>query len=166
MSKRKPTLIDQLSDLDATVEAAQRRAGLARDERRRRSHQAFGIEATAELTAYVTDVEFRKRSADQSEHRRLTAELLEPIASDDNYVLNTLGRGGNLQVVDISINEELKAAEAEAVAAELARNEFATENFEGLAVERKAAKMGAIREALEGDDPASLKSALGSPAAA
>jgi hypothetical protein len=157
-------LSDRLAELDQAVEEARAERGRAKD-RRKHETRLTAKEATADLMKFRDDIAMRKPGAvpeaDRlARARELTHGLLS-IMEERGLIFEAFGpRGGALMVVDPSISDDERNAEAALVAARQARSEFASENADALEAEAKAAEAQAIREALDGDDPDAIREAL------
>jgi hypothetical protein len=151
-------LTSRLAELDEAVSVAAARRYEASARRRARERVRVGVEATRPLRDYVEAVHFRKREADEDEHRRICRELLARIA-EEGLLLDVDGRG-RLRILDPTVETEEADANARLVSARQARERFLAENAEGLAEERRAAESQMLKDAVAAGDAAAVRSLL------
>lgn len=156
-------LADHQAQLQADVEAAERRRSEAKD-RRRHEFGKLPAEATAELVAFRDDIALKRPSAtppDEREDRlrELTGNLIDFMQAH-GLVFQAVGRGGSVAVTDPAVSEDVQVADADVVAARRALKDFTTENAEAIEAERKAAQAAEVRAAIEDGDRDKIKEAL------
>jgi hypothetical protein len=152
-------LAERLAELDLAVAAARERHSDAKGRARSRANTALGVEVARPLADYGDAVAFKKREADEEEHRRAQDEVLGEIR-ERGLLLRHVGRG-LLQVTDPGLEDEIATARRAYLVAKRERETFAQENADGLRDEHEAAEMRRLRDAIAGDDPAAVREALG-----
>lgn len=162
-------LADRLAGLDQAVDAARDKRAQAKD-RREKERYRQAREVTADLLAYRDEIAHKKPTAtppdDRPQRERDLTDAFCAALAERGLVLEAVGNGGGVNIIDPSINDDLDAADREVVAARQERDDFARENAEGIAAEGRAAEAAKIREALEGDDPEAIREALNGPRSA
>lgn len=169
MTETATPLSDRLAELQEAVDEARSRRAEAKG-RREKERYRQAREVTADLIAFRDDIAHRKPTATPPDERRdRQRELTEAFCADlieRGLVLEAVGNGGAVDIIDPTINDDLKAAERDWLAAQRERDSFASESAEGIAAEVKAQEAATIREALEGDDPDAIREALNGKTAA
>lgn len=148
--------------LEADVQAAEQRWREARELADRDPWQR--VRDVAEpLTAYLAGVQHRRHELDPEKRARMTADLLERIATD-GFTLDPLpGQGiGVVRITDPRPDQGAASAYCTLREAKRRLDEFAQTNAAGLQAERDRDRMERVREAIRGDDPAALVEALAS----
>lgn len=133
MAKTKPTAAARLSELHRASDEAFHRLRDTRD-RATKARTDAGTAATADLRSYRDAVDFRKRAADPTEHRRITLEFLDRVR-DDGLLLEVVKSpaGFALQPVDPAIDSELAKAQTALNDARLAVRDFEKAHREEIA---------------------------------